>query len=85
MIKSCDKHGKWIEEIDGPVCPCCDGRKQLLRERAVVQIYSDTIQGKKIDYLKNKGGMVTSCTVEIEMPDGKIAAVDDWGRVTWGG
>lgn len=40
------------------------------------------IQAKKIRNLLEKGGVVDSVTVRVNM-NGKVATVDKWGRVTW--
>ena len=40
-------------------------------------------QAKKIKYLKEKGGKHLTTVVRIEMPDKRVATIDDWGRVTW--
>lgn len=42
-----------------------------------------TMQDKKIKTLLDKGGYISALTVHIEMPDGKSAEVDRFGRVKW--
>jgi len=43
------------------------------------------IQEKKLKYLIEKGGNHSAVTVHVGMPDGSLANVDPFGRVTWQG
>lgn len=48
-----------------------------------IKIEKPTMQDKKIKILLDKGGNVSGVTVHIEMPDGKLAKIDPFGRVVW--
>ena len=37
----------------------------------------------KVEYLINKGGVITSTNIEVMMPDGTSCAVDQFGGTSW--
>ena len=43
------------------------------------------MQTKKLRYLQDKGGEISSSEINIKvlMPDGNTAIIDTWGRVIW--
>jgi hypothetical protein len=43
------------------------------------------IQETKLRYMIEKGGNHSAVTVHVGMPDGSLADVDPYGRVTWRG
>ena len=45
--------------------------------------YTTKIQGKKVEFLLEKGGMVATIVVKVKMSDNAGAEIDGFGRVIW--
>lgn len=41
------------------------------------------VQRAKIKYLLEKGGALLLSCVQVQMPDGSVATIDQYGHVTW--
>jgi hypothetical protein len=79
--EQCRKHKEFgCSECYCGIEPASSGKSDLLSAVGLTRI-----QENKLKYLIKKGGNHSAVTIHVGMPDGTVATIDPFGRVTWQG
>lgn len=76
------------EQCGETICVCADAQSSAGEAGAnltdvLAAIGLQRAQIKKLNFLAERGGKYSAVTVHVGMPDGRLADVDPYGRVTW--
>ncbi|MCP5007441.1 MAG: hypothetical protein GY941_26415 [Planctomycetes bacterium] len=64
-------------------CPECGWKESSISPACSIAIEPTRIQRKKLQHLLEKEGKCTAATLHVGMPDGSLASIDPYGRVSW--